>query len=57
MVGRLVRRQMLLMLREINRIRKVAGKKQLPTEILPLRRRVVRPFAVTYETRLSNVGE
>lgn len=39
-----IRRQMLLMLREVNRVRKVAGKKQLPVEILPLRRRVVRPF-------------
>ncbi|QDV83782.1 hypothetical protein TBK1r_27240 [Stieleria magnilauensis] len=39
-----VRRQMLMMLREVNRIRKMAGKKQLPYEILPLRRRVVKPF-------------
>ena len=39
-----VRRQMLMMLREVNRVRKVAGRKQLPHEILPLRRRVVRPF-------------
>lgn len=44
-----VRRQMLLMLREVNHVRKVAGKKQLPHEILPLRRRVVRPFAVRSE--------
>jgi hypothetical protein len=40
-----VRRQLLIMLREVNRVRKQAGKKQLPTEILPLRRRVVRPFS------------
>lgn len=40
-----IRRQLLMIFREVNRIRKVAGKKQLPTEILPLRRRVVRPFA------------
>jgi len=39
-----VRRQMLMMLREINRVRKVSGKKQLPAEVLPLRRKVVRPF-------------
>lgn len=39
-----VRRQLLIMLREVNRIRKTAGKKQLPTEILPLRRRVVEPL-------------
>jgi len=40
-----VRRQLLILLREVNRVRKRAGKKQLPVEILPLRRRVVRPFA------------
>jgi len=41
-----VRRQMLMMLREVNRVRKVAGKTQLPVEILPLRRRVVQPYSV-----------
>lgn len=41
-----VRRQLLLMLRTVNRIRKTAGKKQLPFEVLPLKRRVVKPFAV-----------
>jgi len=40
-----VRRQMLLMLREVNRVRKTGGKKQLPHDILPLSRRVVKPFA------------
>ncbi len=39
-----VRRQLLLMLREVNRLRQLAGKSPLPTEILPLRRRVIRPF-------------
>lgn len=39
-----VRRQMLLILREVNRVRKVAGKRQLSHEILPLSRKVVRPF-------------
>lgn len=39
-----VRRQLLLMLREVNRVRKQAGKRQLPHEILPMRRKVVRPF-------------
>lgn len=34
------------MLRTVNRIRKTAGKKQLPFEVLPLKRRVVKPFAV-----------
>ncbi len=40
-----VRRQLLIILRKVNRIRKIAGKRQLPIEILPLRRRVVRPFS------------
>lgn len=40
-----VRRQLLLLLREVNRVRKTSGRKPLPTEILPLQRRVVRPFA------------
>lgn len=39
-----IRRQLLLMLREVNRVRKVAGRKPLPTDILPLRRKVVKPF-------------
>ncbi len=39
-----VRRQLLMILREVNRVRKRAGKSPLPTEVLPLRRRVVRPF-------------
>ena len=39
-----VRRQMLLMLREVNEARKIAGRTQLSSEILPLRRKVVLPF-------------
>ena len=39
-----VRRQLLLLLRSVNRARKLAGRSQLPHEVLPLRRRVVRPF-------------
>ena len=42
-----VRRQMLMLLREVNRVRKVGGKKPLPHEILPLSRRVVKPFGVS----------
>jgi hypothetical protein len=42
-----VRRQLLLMLREVNRLRKRAGRAPLPAEILPLRRRVVRPFCTS----------
>jgi hypothetical protein len=39
-----VRRQMLNILRAVNTARKRAGFQQIPTEVLPLRRRVVRPF-------------
>ncbi|AMV35102.1 hypothetical protein VN12_23450 [Pirellula sp. SH-Sr6A] len=41
-----VRRQLLMMLREVNRVRKKAGKSTLPTEVLPLRRKVVKPFSL-----------
>jgi hypothetical protein len=41
-----VRRQLLLLLREVNRARKRAGFALIPSEVLPLRRRVVRPFEV-----------
>jgi hypothetical protein len=43
-----VRRQLLLMLRAVNQIRRIAGKSQLPTEVLPLKRRVVRPFGSNF---------
>lgn len=39
-----IRRQMLNLLRAVNRARQTAGLSQLPTQVLPLRRRVVRPF-------------
>lgn len=39
-----VRRQMLRLLRAVNRARKQAGHDTLPDAVLPLRRRVVRPF-------------
>lgn len=42
-----VRRQMLNMLRAVNRRRKTAGYSLLPKEVLPLRRRVVKPFGET----------
>lgn len=42
-----IRRQMLNLLRAVNRVRKVSGFEPLPNEVLPLRRRVVRPFAAT----------
>jgi hypothetical protein len=41
-----IRRQLLLILRGINRQRQTLGYAPLPMGILPLRRRVVRPFAV-----------
>jgi hypothetical protein len=40
-----VRRQMLRLLRAVNAVRTQAGQDRLPHEALPLRRRVVRPFA------------
>ena len=39
-----IRRQMLNILRAVNERRKRAGFRQIPTEVLPLRRRIVRPF-------------
>jgi hypothetical protein len=39
-----IRRQFLNLLRAVNRARKAAGFELLPKEVLPLRRRVVRPF-------------
>jgi hypothetical protein len=40
-----VRRQFLNLLRAVNAARRQSGFRQLPMEVLPLRRRVVRPFA------------
>ncbi len=40
-----VRRQLLMMLKEVNRVRKITGRKPLDSAFLPLRRKVVRPFA------------
>jgi hypothetical protein len=40
-----VRRQTLNLLRSVNRARKIASKAAIPSEVLPLRRRVVQPFA------------
>ena len=39
-----IRRQLLNLLRQLNHTRKSAGKTPLPVEVLPLRRRVVRPY-------------
>ena len=40
-----VRRQLLIILRSVNRQRRALGYAPLPLEVLPLRRHVVRPFA------------
>jgi hypothetical protein len=40
-----VRRQLLVLLREVNAARRQAGFQVLPIDILPLRRRIVRPYA------------
>lgn len=45
-----VRRQMLNLLRAVNRIRRRAGYQPIPVEVLPLRRRIVRPFGDDTET-------
>lgn len=42
-----VRRQLLLLLRRVNRVRKSAGRQKIPADVLPLRRRVVSPFQVS----------
>lgn len=42
-----IRRQLLLLLRSLNRQRRELGYSPLPMEVLPLRRRVVRPFEST----------
>lgn len=46
-----VRRQFLRIQREVNRARKLAGFAPVPLEVLPLRRRVVRPFGEATEPR------
>lgn len=44
-----IRRQMLNLLRGVNRVRKAAGWPLLPTQVLPLRRRVVKPFGIAIQ--------
>jgi hypothetical protein len=39
-----LRRQLLVLLREVNAVRRQAGFQLLPIEVLPLRRRIVKPF-------------
>ena len=52
-----VRRQFLNILRAVNRARKKAGYELLPVEVLPLRRRVVRPFGNDRSARQDLAGE
>ena len=44
-----IRRQLLKLLRKVNRVRKRAGYALLPPEVLPMRRRVVKPFGLIVE--------
>jgi hypothetical protein len=44
-----VRRQLLALLRAVNLARREAGYRELPVEVLPLRRRIVRPFGKSDE--------
>ena len=44
-----IRRQLLKLLRKVNRVRKRAGYTLLPPEVLPMRRRVVKPFKTARE--------
>ena len=50
-----VRRQMLLLLRAVNAKRKTAGLDQLPSEVLRLRRKVVKPFELPASPQLRMV--
>ena len=50
-----VRRQLLLIHRAVNRLRNANGQSPVPVEVLPLRRRVVRPFAAEVSRSEPNV--
>ena len=50
-----IRRQLLKLLRKVNRVRKKAGYRLLPPDILPMKRRVVKPFkAISSSTEEIN---
>lgn len=51
-----VRRQLLMILREINRIRKKQGKPPIPSEVLPLRRKIVQPFGSDVMTSIGQLS-
>ena len=48
---------MLNLLRAVNRVRKTAGYSLLPLEVLPLRRRVVKPFGRALADSIEVVSE
>lgn len=50
-----IRRQMLNILRAVNRRRNAAGYSLLPPEVLPLRRRIVRPFGLAAELTVEQM--
>lgn len=50
-----IRRQLLTLLRSVNRVRKQAGFRPVPVEVLPLRRRIVKPFGFTDENDMTTV--
>jgi hypothetical protein len=49
-----VRRQLLVLLRAANSVRRQAGYQVLPIEVLPLRRRIVRPYAELIGREMSS---
>jgi hypothetical protein len=51
-----VRRQLLLLLRSVNRLRRSLGYSEVPTEVLPLRRRVLKPFERRNGTGICDAG-
>lgn len=52
-----VRRQLLMLLREVNAVRRRAGFQALPVEVLPLRRRIVKPFGNDDVSKVIPTGQ
>lgn len=50
-----IRRQLLTLHRAVNRVRKQAGYHPIPIEVLPLRRRIVKPFGEIDQFRVATV--
>ena len=51
-----IRRQLLNLFREVNRVRMRAGFGMIPVEVVPLRRRIVKPFAGPNEVDTIAIG-